>query len=116
MGNAWLEDPEVRLMLDVKAGHAGAFEDLVARYAPILVNFLARQAGNPEDAEDLAQEVFSKVYRARETYEPAARFRTWILTIATNLCLNRRRYEGYRFHYSLNAPVGDDSEGGGRDV
>ncbi len=108
MGHDFLEDPDVRLMLDVQAERPGAFEELVTRHSAPLVNFLFRHAGSQEDAEDLAQEVFAKVYRARGGYAPSARFRTWLLTIATNLCLNRKRYEAYRFHWSLDAPPGDD--------
>lgn len=112
MGNTWLEDPDVRLMLAVKTDRPGAFEELVERYSSLLVNFLFRQIGSREAAEDLAQEVFLKVFRARSTYQPAARFKTWILTIATNLCLNLKRYERHRFHHSLDArPAGASDTG-----
>lgn len=102
MGNAFLDDPDVRLMLAIKADVPGAFEELVSRHAPALFAFLYRHTGNAEDAEDLAQEAFARVYRARTGYEPTARFKTWLLAIATNVSLNRRRYERHRPHVSLD--------------
>ena len=110
MGNAGGSDPDVALMLALKAGNSSAFDELVTRHAALLVGFFYRQMGHRDLAEDLAQETFLKVYRARDGYRPTARFKTWLLTIATNLSLNRKRYEGHRFHLSLDAPRG---EGGG---
>ena len=110
MGNARGSDPDATLMLAVKAGDRSAFDELVSRHAAFLVNFFARQMGHRDLAEDLAQETFLKVYRARKGYRPTARFRTWLLTIATNLSHNRKRYEGHRFHLSLDAAP---AEGGG---
>jgi RNA polymerase sigma-70 factor (ECF subfamily) len=112
MHQGWLDDPDIRLMMDVKGDRPGAFERLVAQYSDVLVSFLWRQSGNQDDAEDLAQEVLAKVYRARHRYEPAARLRTWLMTIATNLYLNRRRYESHRPHQSLG-PVADRGDGEG---
>lgn len=93
MGNARSDDdPDVRLMLDVQADVPQAFEALVARHSASLVAFLDRHVGNVDDAEDLAQEVFARVYRARGRYVPTARFRTWLWTIATNVTKNHQRY------------------------
>ena len=69
---------DVQLMLDVKAGDEASFELLLHRYRSPLVNFLYRMVRNREQAEDLAQEVFLRVYRAREDYVPSAKFTTWI--------------------------------------
>ena len=109
MTKRYLEDPDVQCMLRIREGDAVAFEEMVARYAPILVNFMRRFVGTDSVAEDLAQEVFLKVHRAAPGYEPTARFKTWILTIATNLCLNEKRRAGRRPFVSL------DDDGGRED-
>src|SRR4249919_4002210 len=87
---------DVQLMLDVKAGDQQSFELLLQRYRTPLVNFLYRMVRNREQAEDLAQEVFLRVYRAREDYEPSAKFTTWLFRIATNLALNSVRDNRHR--------------------
>ena len=75
-----------------------------------MVNFLYRMVRNREQAEDLAQEVFLRVYRAREDYIPSAKFTTWLFRIATNLALNSVRDNRYRkLEVSLDAP--SDNEG-----
>jgi RNA polymerase sigma-70 factor, ECF subfamily len=92
-GQLALRDPDIRLMLRVREDEAGAFEELVEHYQHRLVAVLHHLLGNPEEAEDLAQEVFLRVYRARKKYRPRAKFSTWLFTIANNLALNllRRR-------------------------
>jgi RNA polymerase sigma-70 factor, ECF subfamily len=87
------DDPDVQLMLKVKAGDRTAFEELVHRHSSFLVNFMFKFTGSAATAEDLAQEAFFKVFRAASGYEPTARFKTWLLTIAANLCMNRKRWE-----------------------
>ena len=67
---------DVQLMLDVKAGDERSFELLLQRYRTPLVNFLYRMVRAREEAEDLAQEVFLRVYRARKDYVPSAKFTT----------------------------------------
>ncbi|GAC1621843.1 MAG: sigma-70 family RNA polymerase sigma factor [Candidatus Acidiferrum sp.] len=100
-------------MLDVKAGDEQSFELLLQRFRSPLVNFLYRMVRNREQAEDLAQEVFLRVYRAREDYVPSAKFTTWLFRIATNLALNSMRDTRYqRMEISLDAPVTMDSEDG----
>lgn len=86
-----LRDPDIRLMLGVRADEAGAFEELVERYQHRLVAVMHHLVGNNEEAEDLAQEVFLRVYRARQKYRPRAKFSTWLFTIANNLALNALR-------------------------
>jgi len=104
---------DVQLMLDVKAGDETSFELLLHRYRSPLINFLYRMVRNREQAEDLAQEVFLRVYRAREDYVPSAKFTTWLFRIATNLALNSVRDNRYqRLEISLDAPVNADSEDG----
>lgn len=84
-------DPDIRLMLRVRADEAGAFEELVQRYQGRLLTVLMHLVGNATEAEDLAQEVFLRVYRARAKYEPKSKFSTWVFTIANNLALNALR-------------------------
>src|SRR5580765_4028637 len=87
---------DVQLMLDVKAGDEQSFELLLRRYRTPLVNFLYRMVRNSAVAEDLAQEVFLRVYRARKEYAPSAKFTTWMFRIATNLALNSIRDNRHR--------------------
>jgi len=78
-------------MLEVRADNAAAFEELVLRYQDRLVALLTHLTGSREGAEDLAQEVFLRVYRARTTYVPGAKFSTWLFTIANNVASNALR-------------------------
>lgn len=104
---------DVQLMLDVKAGDEQSFELLLQRYRTPLVNFLYRMVRAREEAEDLAQEVFLRVYRARKDYVPSAKFTTWLFRIATNLALNSLRDNRHqRMEISLDAPVTVDAEDG----
>ena len=82
---------DVQLMLDVKAGDEASFDFLLQKYRSPLVNFLYRMVRDTATAEDLAQEVFLRVYRARKQYTPSAKFTTWLFRIATNLALNSVR-------------------------
>jgi len=104
---------DVQLMLDVKAGDEQSFELLLQRYRTPLVNFLFRMVRSREQAEDLAQEVFIRVYRAREEYVPSAKFTTWLFRIATNLALNSLRDHRYqKLEMSIDAPLSTDAENG----
>ena len=104
---------DVQLMLDVKAGDEASFELLLQRYRTPLVNFLFRMVRNREQAEDLGQEVFLRVYRAREEYVPSAKFTTWLFRIATNLALNSMRDNRYqKLEVSIDSPVTVDAEDG----
>src|ERR1700686_2688484 len=104
---------DVQLMLDVKAGDGNSFELLLQRYRTPLVNFLYRMVRNREQAEDLAPEVFIRVYRARGDYVPTAKFTTWLFRIATNLALNSLRDTRHqRMEISLDAPLTADAEDG----
>ncbi|HZW92019.1 MAG TPA: sigma-70 family RNA polymerase sigma factor [Candidatus Eremiobacteraceae bacterium] len=88
-GSEIYSDAEV--MLRVKAGDESAFDFLVQKYRRPLVSFMYRMARNTAAAEDLAQEVFLRVYRSRQTYEASAKFTTWLYRIATNLAVNHAR-------------------------
>jgi RNA polymerase sigma-70 factor (ECF subfamily) len=78
-------------MLRVKTGDESAFAFLVQKYRRPMVGFMYRLCHNPATAEELAQEVFLRVYRSRATYEPSAKFTTWLYRIATNLAVNHAR-------------------------
>jgi RNA polymerase sigma-70 factor (ECF subfamily) len=84
-------EQDAQLMLQVKEGDAGSFELLLNKYRRPVVNYLNRMVQNQAVAEELAQEAFLRVYRARGTYEPAAKFTTWLFRIATHLALNSLR-------------------------
>ena len=94
-------DPDVRLMLDVRDGNAAAFEELVLRYQGRLLTVLRHLVGSREQAEDLTQEVFLRVYRARENYEPGAKFSTWLYTIVNRLAANALRNRSRRPEVTL---------------
>ncbi len=107
--NYELHDPDVRLMLQVRSGNAGAFEELVLRYQNRLLTVLEHQVGNREQAEDLTQEIFLRVFRARERYEPGAKFSTWLFTIANNVASNALRSKSRRREVGVPDSNGSDS-------
>ena len=82
---------DVDVMLRVKTGDESAFAYLVQKYRRSMVGFMYRMCHNPSTAEELAQEVFLRVYRSRTSYEPSAKFTTWLYRIATNLAVNHAR-------------------------
>jgi RNA polymerase sigma-70 factor (ECF subfamily) len=86
-----LRDPDVRLMLRVRDDEPGAFQQLVEQFQNRLVAVMHHLVGDAAEAEDLAQEVFLRVYRARKQYRPRSKFSTWLFTIANNLALNSLR-------------------------
>jgi RNA polymerase sigma-70 factor (ECF subfamily) len=90
-GQLALRDPDTRLMIRVRDEEPGAFEELVERYQTRLVALMHHLVGNADEAEDLAQEVFFRVYRSRKKYRARAKFSTWLFTIANNLALNALR-------------------------
>jgi RNA polymerase sigma-70 factor, ECF subfamily len=105
-------DSDAQVMLRVKAGDQSAFNFLVAKYRRPMVSFMYRMARNVAVAEDLAQEVFLRVYRSRSNYEASAKFTTWLYRIATNLAANHARdtrYERPEVTVSLDEP---DEESG----
>ncbi len=79
---------DAQLMLRVREGDEISFALLLERHRNPVVNFLHRMVQNRAVSEELAQEVFLRVYRSRETYEPTAKFTTWLFRIATHLALN----------------------------
>jgi RNA polymerase sigma-70 factor (ECF subfamily) len=105
-------DTDAEIMLRAKAGDQSAFEYLVQKYRRPMVSFMYRMARNAAAAEDLAQEVFLRVYRSRQNYEASAKFTTWLYRIATNLAVNHARdtrHERPEVQVSLDEP---DEESG----
>jgi len=84
-----LSDAEV--MLELRSGNMAAFDVLLAKYRKPIIHFMFRMVRNQAVAEELAQEVFLRIYRSRETYRAEARFSTWLYRIATNLGVNHAR-------------------------
>ncbi len=101
-------DPDVRLMLEVRDGNAAAFEELVLRYQNRLITVLQNLVHNRHRAEELAQEVFLRVFRARASYRPEARFATWLFTIAHNVASNALRAAARQ--HEVNVSVGQSGE------
>ena len=106
-------DPDVRLMLQVRDDSAAAFEELVMRYQDRLVMVLKHLVGSRELAEDLTQEVFLRVYRARKSYQPGSKFSTWLFTIANHTAANALRNQSRRHEVMLqgrdSGPLGPRS-------
>jgi RNA polymerase sigma-70 factor, ECF subfamily len=84
-------DPDAALMLAARAGDEEAFRALFRKHAPRLVGYADRFFRNRAVAEEVVQEIFLRVHRARGSYEPRARFTTWLYTIASRVCLNELR-------------------------
>jgi RNA polymerase sigma-70 factor (ECF subfamily) len=100
------QDPDVQLMLRFKNGDERGFRQLFSKYQARMINFCFRFCSDRELAEDLAQEVFLRVYRAARQYQPKARFSTWIYRIAVNVCLNEtRKLKKQYLQQSLDRPV-----------
>ena len=82
---------DAAIMLELRAGNMAGFDFLIQKYRKPIVHFMYRMVHNQAIAEELAQEVFLRVYRSRETYRAEARFSTWLYRIATNLGVNHAR-------------------------
>lgn len=89
--NDSIQDADAGLMLKFKEGDKSAFESLLDKYHNKIINFIYRFIGDKTEAQDLAQEVFLRVYRFAQDYTPKAKFSTWIYKIAKNLALNELR-------------------------
>ena len=105
--NRYTDDPNTQLMLRFQEGDELAFTQLVERHQQRVMNIAARYVGRNTDVEDLAQEVFLRVYRHRARWQPTAKFTTWLYQITANLSLNWIRDRKRKQMISLDAPVGD---------
>jgi RNA polymerase sigma-70 factor (ECF subfamily) len=86
-------DLDTLLMISVQRDDASSFAELLNRNRTLVINYLSRMVVNRAIAEELAQDVFIRVYRSRQTYEPTAKFSTWLYRITTNVALNYFRDE-----------------------
>ena len=113
----WRGDPDVDLMQRVRGGDAVAFRELFAKYGEAVVNFAYRFVNSRSRAEELAQDAFLQIYRARERYEAKARFSTYLYRVVTNLCLNElRRFEYQGRTEPLEGKPLENGEEGSREL
>jgi len=111
-GIDWAHLSDAEIMLRVREGDDSGFSILIEKYRKQIVHFMFRMSRNQAVAEELAQEVFLRVYRSRQTYRAEAKFSTWLYRIATNLAVNHARdtkYERTAQTLELDAP---DTESG----
>ena len=104
------DNSDVNLMLRVKRGDREAFTALVQRYRKSLINFIFRFTCNEASSEDLAHEVFLKVFQSAARYEPKAEFSTWLYRIASNAALNFIRDQRNRASVSIDADSEKEAE------
>jgi RNA polymerase sigma-70 factor (ECF subfamily) len=98
-------DVDTHLMLLVQRDDAASFGTLLLKHRNVVVQYLSRMVQNHAVAEELAQDVFVRVYRSRHAYEPSAKFTTWLFRITTNVALNHFRDERHdNQNISLDAP------------
>ncbi len=101
------EDTEdVRLMQLVAAGDTSAFEQLIERHQALVAGTVARMLGSNSDVEDIAQQVFIRVWKSARRYVPRAKFTTWLLKITRNLVFNELRRSKRHAHISLQSEPG----------
>lgn len=86
-----MEEREAKIMSEIAEGNISAFREIVELHQKPLINFISRFIGDKTTAEDIAQEVFIKVFKAAKDYRPKSKFKTWLFKIASNLCLNQIR-------------------------
>jgi len=99
---------DTQLMLNFKSGDIPAFEELIKRYKKSVINVIYRFLGDRDEAEDLALEVFLRVYKSVKRYRVEAKFSTWLYKIAVNLSLSELKKRRKHFSISLNAPITTD--------
>jgi RNA polymerase sigma-70 factor, ECF subfamily len=111
MATDYTSDSGVQLMLAYQAGDETAFSRLVEDYSGMVFALLTRFLGRKPGREDMVQEVFLRVIRARDRYEPTARFSTWLYRIVFNLSVNETQRVAHKNTVSLDKPVGDGDAG-----
>jgi RNA polymerase sigma-70 factor (ECF subfamily) len=114
MTMSYREDSGVRLMLAYQEGDESAFDRLVEEYSGRVFALVTRFMGNHPGREDLVQDVFLRVVRARERYQPTASFSTYLYRIVFNLCVNETQRGGGRNMVSIDASMPGGDENGKR--
>ena len=102
------QEQELQLIRRVQAGETEAFGDLVRAHEKTVYNLALRMTGNPQDAEDMAQEAFLKAYRSLPEFRGESKFSVWLYRIVSNVCLDFLRRQSRRPAVSLTA---EDDEG-----
>ena len=97
-------------MEKLQAGHDAALNDLMARHATPVFHFLCRLAGNEDDANDLAQETFVRVFKSCKSFRSSEKFSTWLFTIAANLARNHFRWRSRHPNVSLEAESAESEQ------
>jgi RNA polymerase sigma factor (sigma-70 family) len=92
------------------AGHDAALNNLMERHATPIFHFLCRMVGNEDDANDLAQETFVRVFKSRENFRRGEKFSTWLYTIAANLARNHFRWRSRHPNISLETETGESEQ------
>jgi RNA polymerase sigma-70 factor (ECF subfamily) len=115
MSRGATETTDEDLVASILEGGRDLYGDLVGRYQGRLVNYLFRMLRNEEDAHDLAQEVFLKIYEALDRFDPRYRFSTWLFRVAQNAAIDKIRKRKLRL-VSIHRPANSESEGGDWDL
>lgn len=97
------------LMALFQKGEKGAYEELYRRHKKSVYNYIVRYTGSEEESEELFQEVFIKIHRAAATYQPTAKFTTWLFTIVRNVCIDSHRRRRLRQTVSLDECAEDQT-------
>jgi RNA polymerase sigma-70 factor, ECF subfamily len=105
-----MTETDESLMARLQGGEDLALNELMARWERPLAGYLMRQVGNETAALDLAEETFVRVFESRHRFEGRSTFRTWLYTIATNLCRNHHRWRARHPNVSFDAPAGSDGD------
>ncbi len=105
------ETSDEDLMLSYADGNVAAFEELVKRHERPLFHFILRSCHNRDRAEEILQEVFLRIIKYSDNYEPTAKFTTWAYTIARNLCIDKARKRSRATEISLDQPRGPSEDG-----
>src|ERR1700741_3627780 len=100
---------DIRLMREVADGDTKAFEELVERHQALVAGTVARMLGSNSDVEDIAQQVFIRVWKSARRYVPRAKFTTWLLKITRNLVFNEMRRTKRRPHVPLQSEPGAEN-------
>jgi RNA polymerase sigma-70 factor (ECF subfamily) len=106
------EETDEALMIMYQQGNTRAFETLLERHRGPVYNFILRNVGAREVAEDLLQDTFLRVIKGMATYQRKAKFTTWMYTIARNLCIDHSRRKKHRKHPSIDHPMTGEEDGG----
>ncbi len=105
----FLSDPDNQLMQKAGSGNRAAFKELVKKHQGTVTGIIYRYTGNHNEVEDLAQDIFLKIYKAASSYVPRAQFKTWLYKVVANHCLNFFRSQKRKaIITSLDQPLSED--------